>query len=85
MELCDAGSVGDLMSISETTLNEDQIAVVCTAMLNGLEYLHAMHSIHRDVKAGNVLLTRNGVAKLADFGVSAQLNSTMSKVRVIII
>lgn len=38
----------------------------------------------QDIKAGNILLTENGVAKLADFGVSAQLDSTMSKRKTVI-
>lgn len=84
MEYCSAGSVADLIKITKRTLSEAQIASVCQAVLRGLEYLHDNKKIHRDIKAGNVLLDHKGVAKLADFGVSAQLKNTYSKKNTVI-
>lgn len=79
LEFCDAGSVLDLMRITECNLNEEQIASVVEMALLGLNFLHEKRKIHRDVKAGNILLNLDGYAKLADFGVSAQLMHSFSK------
>mmetsp|Transcript_19750 Transcript_19750/g.27555 ORF Transcript_19750/g.27555 Transcript_19750/m.27555 type:complete len:429 (+) Transcript_19750:147-1433(+) len=84
MEYCGAGSVSDLMKITDKTLNEEQIAVVLRDALKGLVYLHGLRKIHRDIKAGNILLNEKGEGKLADFGVSGQLSDTMAKRQTVI-
>ncbi len=48
-------------------------------VLQGLAFLHEKKKIHRDIKAGNIMLNRDGYAKLGDFGVSAQLVNSFSK------
>ena len=84
MEYCGGGAVLDLMEITEQTLSEGVIQQVIAASLLGLAYLHQNKNVHRDIKSGNILLTESGQAKLADFGVSAQLQSTMSKQNTVI-
>ena len=63
-------SVCDLVM---TQLTEEEISAILHFALKGLHYLHKQRKIHRDVKAGNILLNRDGHAKLADFGVAGQL------------
>uniref|UniRef100_A0A8C6M2Q7 Serine/threonine-protein kinase 3 n=1 Tax=Nothobranchius furzeri TaxID=105023 RepID=A0A8C6M2Q7_NOTFU len=79
MEYCGAGSVSDIIRLRNKTLTEEEIATILKSTLKGLEYLHFMRKIHRDIKAGNILLNTEGHAKLADFGVAGQLTDTMAK------
>lgn len=79
MELCEPGSVIDVMGMLKRCLTEPEIAHVCAAVTLCLSMLHDRRLIHRDVKAGNVLMSRTGHIKLADFGVSAQLSTIHSK------
>ncbi|XP_034096107.1 serine/threonine-protein kinase 3/4-like [Gymnodraco acuticeps] len=79
MEYCGAGSVSDIIRLRNKTINEEEMAAILQSTLKGLEYLHFMRKIHRDIKAGNILLNNEGQAKLADFGVAGQLTDTMAK------
>ena len=72
IEYCDGGALDSIIVDLSKGLTERQIAYVCRQMCLGLDYLHRNAVIHRDLKAGNVLLTSDGGVKLADFGVSAK-------------
>uniref|UniRef100_M3XUU0 Serine/threonine-protein kinase TAO3 n=2 Tax=Mustela putorius furo TaxID=9669 RepID=M3XUU0_MUSPF len=67
MEYC-LGSASDLLEVHKKPLQEVEIAAITHGALQGLAYLHSHAMIHRDIKAGNILLTEPGQVKLADFG-----------------
>ncbi|XP_042895370.1 mitogen-activated protein kinase kinase kinase kinase 5 [Parasteatoda tepidariorum] len=78
MEYCGGGSLQDIYQITGP-LTELQIAYACRETLKGLEYLHSLGMMHRDIKGANILLSDEGDIKLADFGVSAHITATLSK------
>ncbi|PAA50698.1 hypothetical protein BOX15_Mlig002870g2, partial [Macrostomum lignano] len=75
LEYCKFGALDSIMIELDKGLAEPQIRMVCREVTDGLKYLHSQGVIHRDLKAGNVLLTSEAVIKLADFGVSAMGDS----------
>jgi STE20-like kinase len=66
IEYCDGGALDSIMVELEKPLTEPQIAFVCQQMCKGLGFLHESKVIHRDLKAGNVLLTMAGGVKLGE-------------------
>ncbi|KAL3898936.1 MAG: hypothetical protein SGCHY_002394 [Lobulomycetales sp.] len=72
-----AGSCLDIMKTAfPDGFEEAAIATLLKQALQGIEYLHKNGLIHRDVKAGNLLVADDGLVQLADFGVSSSLMET---------
>lgn len=78
MEYMDGGSVADVLRIFGG-IKESYILSIVYQVLHAVQYLHGKGIIHRDIKAANVLLSRNGEVKLADFGITGQISRTVQK------
>ena len=78
MEFCEGGSLDsiyrEIKRLGGRT-GEKVLGKVAEGVLNGLTYLHSKKIIHRDIKPSNILLCRNGMVKLCDFGVSGEFGT----------
>lgn len=77
MDHCAGGSVRSLLKPGR--IEEKYIGVIVRELLVALQYVHRAGVIHRDLKAANVLITRDGNVQLCDFGVAAQLTANALK------
>jgi serine/threonine-protein kinase len=81
MEYVDGHTLRELMSSGRRLLPERALEIM-DGVLSALDYSHAHGIIHRDIKPGNVMLTRNGDVKVMDFGIAravADSQATMTQ------
>ena len=72
LEFVDSGSLQSIIK-KFGPFPESLVAIYIKQVLTGLDYLHSQGVVHRDIKGANILTTREGVVKLADFGVATKL------------
>ncbi|ORX41094.1 kinase-like domain-containing protein [Kockovaella imperatae] len=69
---------GEADEQSQGSLDEEEIKAVVKQVLAGLNYLHRNGFLHRDLKAGNILVSSDGTILLADFGVAGDINAALT-------
>ncbi|KAF9070126.1 kinase-like domain-containing protein [Rhodocollybia butyracea] len=81
MDYCEGGSlesIGKQIKERNAIVGEKIAGRLAEGVLQGLAYLHTKQTIHRDIKPSNILLTKEGIVKLCDFGVSGKLEGSMA-------
>ena len=77
MEFVDGRTVRDLLIEGHRLLPERTLEIV-SGVLRALEYSHQAGIVHRDIKPGNVMVTRNGDVKVMDFGIARAMSDAQS-------
>lgn len=73
MELIEGNSLGDLIK-AEAPFSEKRTIEISKQIASGLSAAHKKKIIHRDIKPHNILMTEDGVPKIADFGIAKAVN-----------
>ena len=78
MEYVDGPAVKSLLDKQERFALNDTLRIM-TDLLTGLQFSHARGVVHRDIKPANIMLTSEGQAKIADFGIARIESSSMTQ------
>ncbi len=77
MELVDGSTLRELLN-QNGLLAPDRALAIIDAVLAALDHSHAAGVIHRDIKPGNVMITKTGAVKVMDFGIARVVGDTSS-------
>jgi serine/threonine-protein kinase OSR1/STK39 len=78
MKFLSGGSCSDIMRFGHPQgLDEAAIKIILKDTLKALEYFHANKRVHRDIKAGNIIVSETGSVQVADFGVSGSVKEQL--------
>lgn len=77
MEYVEGHTVKDLIS-DGTAVPINEAVEIVSGVLSALDYSHANHLVHRDIKPGNIMLTSDGKIKVMDFGIARALTDSQA-------
>jgi eukaryotic-like serine/threonine-protein kinase len=77
MEYVDGRTVRDLLQDDHRLLPERALEII-NGVLGALDYSHKSGIVHRDIKPGNVMVTRNGDIKVMDFGIARAMSDNQA-------
>ena len=75
MEFCEGGELFNYI-VQNKYLSEEKSAFFYYQLINGLDYIHSLGIVHRDLKPENLLLTKDHILKIIDFGLSNYFKQT---------
>ena len=92
MDFVDGGDLNDMIrnkrresqtadSYEARHFSEERIVNIFTQVCLAVKHMHDRRILHRDIKGKNIFMTKTGIAKLGDFGVSSVLNSHRSRAK----
>lgn len=83
-EYADGGDLNQKLKLYKqklTPMTEKEILLILTQICLALNHIHKKKIIHRDLKSGNVFLTKSGLVKLGDFGIAKGFKNTWEKAK----
>lgn len=87
MEYADGEDLNKLIKAQQKEnkfFSEDKILDWFCQICLAVKHMHDKRILHRDLKSGNIFLTKSGMVKIGDFGISKTLNSTLDKAKTLI-
>ena len=69
MEYCENGELFNYI-VEHQKLSEEETSYFFYQLINGLDYIHHKNIVHRDLKPENLLLSKDNILKIVDFGLS---------------
>ena len=75
MEYADNGTLASWLAQLTRRLEEREILAVFHQIVSAIRHIHEQNILHRDLKTANIFLTKNGIVKIGDFGISKMLTT----------